>query len=406
MLLTHTHTHTQCSVCVCVFWLWSLTALTAVPPPAGKMKFIIFLLSIGGFSHLWGDLGSNYSLECLNDYLFTITCVLNTSAGVLPHSATYWLELYDFLDMDRGHRCVLKAQTHAQVCVLDVSPWLESSFSDTDIFQIFLNSGYHGNSSSVVLEMVYMPVKHIRPVPPTNLSLLWENDKVVFYWLSGYQENSFLVPHLLYQLSIRSKDQVLDVELDGTTAAVEVASHTQYSARVRSVPNQIHYQGVWSHWGSAIHWTTGSNHSADNLETSMVSKWFALTSLLSVLLLIYISYSWCKRQVRIPSPAPYFRDFKSPVVLSDGLLQREVSLKIDSMFEDFDTAPQSSPTHDEGISVDSGHAFIPAPPNLPSMLHCTEGAEVSSSGWLRDVIAAKTSSVTYNEDYCAVSHTD
>ncbi|XP_026867515.2 interleukin-21 receptor isoform X2 [Electrophorus electricus] len=346
--------------------------------------------------------GSNYNLECLNDYLFTITCLLNTSTEVLPHSTTSWLEFYDYVDMNQGHKCVLKAHTHGWVCVLDVSPWLEYTFSDTDTFQISLTSSYHGNNSSVVLEMEYMPVKHIRPVPPTNLTLLWEIDQAVFYWQSGYQENIFLIPYLQYKFSISSKDQVLDVQLVDTNVAVEVARfapHTNYTARVCSMPNQMHYKGVWSQWGSAIHWTTGAIHKADSLDTSLDSRWFALISVLLVLLLFYIPYSWCKSQVLTPSPTSYFRDFKRPAVQPAVLPQQEESLKIDSIFEEFESSPQSSSTHYEKISIyaNSGYACISAPPKSPSMLHCTEGAEVR---------AAESSSMMYTKDYCKLSHTD
>ncbi|KAK1794801.1 hypothetical protein P4O66_010015, partial [Electrophorus voltai] len=288
---------------------------------------------------------SNYNLECLNDYLFTITCLLNT-------------------DMNQGHKCVLKAHTHGWVCVLDVSPWLEYTFSDTDTFQISLTSSYHGNNSSVVLEMEYMPVKHIRPVPPTNLTLLWEIDQAVFYWQSGYQENIFLIPYLQYKFSISSKDQVLDVQLVDTNVAVEVARfapHTNYTARVCSMPNQMHYKGVWSQWGSAIHWTTGAIHTRTLSSQDM--------------------------------------HFQRPAVQPAVLPQQEESLKIDSIFEEFESSPQSSSTHYEKISIyaNSGYACISAPPKSPSMLHCTEGAEVR---------AAESSSMMYTKDYCKLSHTD
>ncbi|KAL7886809.1 hypothetical protein AOLI_G00045300 [Acnodon oligacanthus] len=99
----------------------------------------------------------NYSLECLNDYLFTITCVLTVSSDLLPHGATSWLEFYDYRE---PYRCVLTAQAHSWVCELDLTLLVDYTFTDADFFQISLNSSYHGNSSSAVLEEIYKPVKH------------------------------------------------------------------------------------------------------------------------------------------------------------------------------------------------------------------------------------------------------
>lgn len=36
---------------------------------------------------------------------------------------------------------------------------------------------------------------------------------------------------------------------------------TEYSARVRSIPNKATYQGEWSHWSDEAHWRT--NPAAD-----------------------------------------------------------------------------------------------------------------------------------------------
>lgn len=40
---------------------------------------------------------------------------------------------------------------------------------------------------------------------------------------------------------------------------------TEYAARVRSSPNQVHYKGEWSDWSSEVHW---KSESAVNRESS------------------------------------------------------------------------------------------------------------------------------------------
>lgn len=33
--------------------------------------------------------------------------------------------------------------------------------------------------------------------------------------------------------------------------------HTNYTVRVRSLPDQVEYKGVWSLWAPALHWRSG-----------------------------------------------------------------------------------------------------------------------------------------------------
>ncbi|XP_017556256.1 interleukin-21 receptor [Pygocentrus nattereri] len=381
------------------------------------MRFVLLCLSFVRFSHLWGNpmsLEGNYSLECLNDYLFTITCVLNVSSNLLPHGATSWLEFNDYRE---PYQCVLKVQAHSWVCELDLTPLVEYTFTDTDFFQISLNSSYHGNSSSAVLEVLYRPVKHIRPVPPSNLSYLGKTDRVVFHWLSGYQENTSFVQNLQYELSIHGDGKVTDVHPVDTHVVVDMSifvPHRSYMARVRSVPNQMHYRGVWSHWGPAVHWTTGANSKGETPGSSFSSIWFAVFCLLPVLFLLlsYIPYYRWKKQVLIPSPTPYIRDFKRcavPLRIVGELLQGEESLKIDSMIEESDSTPSPNPVHYEkmrSVHDQSEQPFITsaAPFTSPSMIRSPAGAEISFSSWLEDCAATDTGSVTCSEDYCTLSH--
>ncbi|KAI4876461.1 hypothetical protein NFI96_034189 [Prochilodus magdalenae] len=356
--------------------------------------------------------GPNYSLECLNDYLFTITCVLNVSSDVLAQGATSWLEFYDY---SVPHKCVLKAQVHLWACELDLSALIEDTFTDVDFFQISLNSSYHGNSSSAVLEEIYKPFKHIRPLPPSNLSLLLETDHVVFYWLSGYQENTSFVQNLQYEFSIHG-DKVENVKLKNTRMAVaksRFVAHTNYTIRVRSKPDGVHYAGVWSHWGPTVNWTPEVIHKKEDLPFSSI--WFALFCLLPALglLLSYIPYYRWKKHVLIPCPAPFIRDFKTramlPGIVSE-LLQGEESLKIDSMVEDTDSASSPSPAHYEKMrsvhDQPENTLITSSPATSPSMLLSPAGVELSFSSWINDFTATERGSVTCSEDYCTLSNTE
>lgn len=50
-----------------------------------------------------------------------------------------------------------------------------------------------------------------------------------------------------------------EINTDGMCFSVdddEFAPDTEYSARIRSSPNQAFYKGWWSNWSSEVHWRT------------------------------------------------------------------------------------------------------------------------------------------------------
>ncbi|KAF4087573.1 hypothetical protein AMELA_G00072000 [Ameiurus melas] len=361
-----------------------------------KMGCIIFFQLFVCFSHLWGMLmwlnmtdGHNYSLECLNDYLYTIRCELNMNSEPRPRDALYWLE---FHDEPETFECALTSQTYSWLCVLNRSTRVEHTFMDTDFFQISLNYSLHGNNGSTVLNKGYMPVKNIQPVPPSKLMLLWKPDQAVFHWLSGYNENVMLVPYLQYQLSIHWTDKVLDIRSFQTNVSVPMSTFepdTNYTAHLRSAPYGTSYKGVWSHWGPAIYWTTNK---ADTLDMSFPRVWLALF-LLPLILCCYFSYTRWKSYVLNPGPAPHIGDFKCLGMLPgnvDELFRKEESLQIDSLTE------EPNPTQYKTMSdVNDGSTI-----NLQSSMD----SKVSMSSWMQVLMSAENRSVTYSDDYCTLSH--
>ncbi|XP_058262242.1 interleukin-4 receptor subunit alpha isoform X2 [Hemibagrus wyckioides] len=370
------------------------------------MRFSLFSQLVVWFSQTWGILmclniesAHIHSCQCLNDYLFTIRCELNMTSETRPHDALYWLEFYDERE---PFVCVLTSQTDPWVCVMNLSTRVEGTFTDTNLFQISFNYSLHGNNNSFVLKNFYKPVDFIQPVPPSNLTLLWKPDEAVFHWLSGYDESIMLVSKLRYQLSIQRKGGVFEVESFETNMSVPVstfAAYTDYTAHVRSVPHQIHYRGVWSHWGPAISWTTGPI----NETVSSATVWMALF-VLPVILLFYFSYTRCKRCVLNPSPAPHIGDFKCSIMLPEkvgDLLQREESLQIDNLIEEPNPA-QLEKTND--VNDGSNHASFTGSPRSPSMLQSSVDSKVSMGSWTQTWMSAEKGSVTYSDEYCTLSY--
>ncbi|KAF5903979.1 interleukin-9 receptor-like, partial [Clarias magur] len=275
-----------------------------------KMRFTLFFQLFVCFSQLWGLMclnvtyGRNYTLECLNDYLFTIRCELNMTFKPQLQDALYWLE---FTISRKPFECVLTSQEYPWVCVLDLSTKVEDTFMDMDIFQISLcysvqfnnTSAVHGNDTSIqqynasaVLKKNYMPVNNIKPVAPSNLTLLWKPDEAVFQWLSGYNEDIMLAPYLHYQLSIHRNGTVFNVTSSQTNMSVprsRFTPNTYYTARVRSEP-QNYYKGVWSHWSPAISWKTEHTDKSESDDMFLRYIWLTLFLLL-MMLLCYFSYT-------------------------------------------------------------------------------------------------------------------
>ncbi|XP_051737441.1 interleukin-4 receptor subunit alpha isoform X4 [Ctenopharyngodon idella] len=276
-----------------------------------RSSFLLILMCFSDILASFITLGDQYSLECLSNYLSNITCSLNISAESLGNESSYWLHFST--DDEEHYDCTLKRRKQSLLCELDISPEI---FSDMDSYTISLRSGYHGNNS-VVLHDGFRPSEHIRPVPPSNLSLLWEKDRALFQWQSGYDPydpdnlHSSLISNLQYQLSVYSEHKLYEVEAVDQKVYMDkfrFEPHTNYTVRVRSLPDQEDYKGVWSLWAPALHWRSGDFHK-ETPERSFHIAWFFLLLPLLLVLLVCIPYSRWRKDDYIPSPAPYFRDW-------------------------------------------------------------------------------------------------
>ncbi|XP_059381108.1 interleukin-9 receptor-like isoform X1 [Carassius carassius] len=375
------------------------------------MHCSFFILTLVCFSHnlvnfiTWGE---QYGLECLSDYLSSITCSLNISAESLGNESSYWL---NFSSFDEYFDCTLKMGEQSLLCELDLSPHV--TFTDVDSYRISLHSGYHGNNFSFVLDDDFMPSKHIRPFPPSDLSMHWEKDRALFQWQSGYDAYRILVSHLQYQLSIYSQHKLYEVEAADQKVYVEESRfepQTNYTVRVRSQPDQEDYEGIWSPWSPALHWRSGdlNRTSTDQFPQktpggSFHFAWYLLLLPLPLVLLSCIPYSRWRKNDYIPSPAPYFRDWDVDVqirsVLSGkmrDIMKGEESLQIDILTESTDTPLQPTSLDYENLGELDEH-------ESPSMPQSPVGSEVDSGCWIRDFVTTERGSITCSEDYCTLS---
>ncbi|XP_059391273.1 interleukin-9 receptor-like isoform X2 [Carassius carassius] len=363
-----------------------------------------FILTLVCFSDIlvnyitWGD---QYSLECLSNYLSNITCSLNISAESRGNKSSYWLQFSTF---DGHYDCTLKMGEQSLLCEMDLSPYVV--FNDVESYRITLHSGYHGNNFSIELDAGFMPRKHIRPVPPSDLSLLWEKDGALFQWQSGYNADSSSIPDLQYQLSIYSQHKLYEVEAVEQKVYVEESRfepHTNYTVHVRSRPDQVYYKGVWSLWAPALHWRSGDIYK-ETPGGSFPVAWYLLLVPLPLILLFCIPYSRWRKNGYIPSPAPYFRDWDVDVQIRSmrsgkmrDVMQGEESLQIDILTESTDTPLQPTTVDYEDMGEIDEH-------ESPSMPQSPVGSEVDSGCWIRDFATTGRGSITYSEDYCKLSN--
>ncbi|TRY94863.1 hypothetical protein DNTS_026282, partial [Danionella cerebrum] len=234
---------------------------------------------------------------------------------------------------------------------MDLSP--NVIFSDMDSYRISFHSGNHGNTS-IELDDDFMPSKNVRPVVPSELSALWEKDKALFRWQSGYEHHDFaflrslFISHLQYQLRLRSKHKLYEVASVNREVHVDQSvfqPHTNYTVCVRSQPDGENYVGVWSRW------------------------------------------------------SPVMQSVMSDKVCD--VIKEEESLQIDLLAEVSLTLPQPIKCDYENMVMAKDSPRMHHFPNMP---YSPVGSEGDSGCWIREFGVEERGSITYSNDYCTFTN--
>ncbi|CDQ58707.1 unnamed protein product [Oncorhynchus mykiss] len=381
---------------------------------------------------MWTLPGHEYSLDCVSDYLFTINC----SLSILPEVAhtdqsSYWLRIEDlsFGTVFDGGKLKTTDGYYSY-------PDEESDFFfDTSRFKITLyHNRSNGHVSATLLDKEYMPVKHIKPNAPFNLTVNRMSSQHRVTWMSGYEKylqfGNLLSDNLKYQLCFyRSghQDKVVEV-CHSTNISVNNENFepdTEYIVNVRSIPNQQQYQGQWSEWATEVRWRTDPTQKVGEFPTNTFTA--ILCVLVPVLLILcYITIVRLKKSTFIPTPAPYFQslyadcegDFRSWVVTPGSgadLFKTEETLQIDTLTE-------TIPVRDDDHSSLVPHHMIQEGPsdNLSNpasdalflgIAYAPESTIEADSGcWLHSTTSLERESAWYSNvnsssDYCTLSDT-
>nr|XP_020493279.1 interleukin-21 receptor-like isoform X2 [Labrus bergylta] len=312
------------------------------------------------------QVSGNHNLQCMSDYLFTINCSLNIppTANTSHSNSSYWLTA-EKRNQKKPFVCPLIQNAEDYFCSIEIPntdidyDYVSNAFMETDTYQFSLcHKQNEGVENCKLLMDRFKPFKNIKPNSPCCLNVSHQSGQHRFTWESTYEKYSevtTLPETLKYELYYYKRGK--EFSITSHTISVAITNYsvdddkflpdTEYSARVRSGPNQYYFQGQWSSWSSEINWST--KPTVDDLTSStlksrlavMVFTPLCVTALL-VLLLCYGPIKKWKQNAFIPTPAPYFHtlyhdcqgDFKSWVVTQENtadMLKTEETLQIDTL---------------------------------------------------------------------------
>ncbi|XP_074518808.1 interleukin-21 receptor [Halichoeres trimaculatus] len=304
---------------------------------------------------------TNHSLQCVSDYVSLINCSLNIQPP--PNSSSsdgsYWLTVTEHY-VKQKFECRLVKDGADHVCSVKIyNPMTDddydtSDFMEQDIFNVSLCHGPNDGECEG-LTSTFKPCKNVKPNPPCCLTWSHQSGQHHFTWRSTYEKYSWFSPlsdSLMYQLRFQKRGDEHKIvpyliTTDRTNFSVDdqkFLADTEYSARVRSSPNQAFFKGQWSSWSSEVHWRTPPSVNDDTFMPGLGKKIFiALTVMVPfVLVLCYAPFRKWRQSSFIPNPAPYFHtlyqdchgDFKSWVVTPENaadVLEAEETLRIDAL---------------------------------------------------------------------------
>ncbi|KAJ8284150.1 hypothetical protein COCON_G00030000 [Conger conger] len=286
---------------------------------------LTFILGFNSIGFLCAAEAPKYNLECLNDYMVTISCVLNIPIDPLYNGKdSYWLKFEgsdtSFSSNITNVECLLENQKDNYCCTFKS----KEQFIDTEYFVISFCSNKNVTKLCVEMDKFYQPKHHIKPMTPINLKFNWSSGHYRFIWDSGYEHNKAqtFMKRLMYQLqyykhghpesAIRIHSLNKSQQIDG----FKFEPGTEYIAKVCSGPAQGFYKGQWSDWSTAVKWRTNvTKVTKEDQELLFIGVFSILACMLfAILVFIYfhpIDRCWIKSHNSVPTPTPYFRSLYS-----------------------------------------------------------------------------------------------
>ncbi|KAM4829572.1 interleukin-21 receptor isoform 2-T2 [Thomomys bottae] len=350
-------------------------------PPGWGVPLLLLMLQSG-----W----SCPDLSCYTDYLWTITCVLETWTPH-PHTLTLtWQDQYGELE-DEGEAtsCNLHRTSHNSTHAWYTCHMNTYRLLGDDIFSVNVTdpSGSSQECGSFVL------AESIKPAPPYNVTVAVAPSGLCnVSWSSDYDDSAFHPLRHRLQYQLQYQEQAGPWALSPVTRLISVDSRSvsllpgdfrrgsSYQLQVRAAPQPGLFQGTWSEWSHPVIFETPSEGSE--------AAWEPLLLLFLVVLapgFVFLGLKthllwrlWKRLWAPVPSPKYFFQplydghsgDFKKWV----GASFTASSLELGSGGP---AAPSVLQVQDRGLSQSPTKTLLPG---MAELLECDGCPEVGMAG--------------------------
>ncbi|MFT7798846.1 uncharacterized protein LOC108932964 [Arapaima gigas] len=308
---------------------------------------------------------------CHNDFVRTMICTLSWHKNLnctkysvqFSPKSKYW---------DERFTCVFKEDTQDScICTVEMMQFISGEEYDAKLF----------DGENIIHSYVICPSEHIKPKPPTIVSVNQkENGNLVVRWNGSYPESSYLFDSLKFQLSYKKKE---DPEQFARTVnsslpfkeilGSDVEENTVYVLKTRSFSDD--YKTSFSEWSQEMEWTTPAS------TVTMLKIFIPFLCILLIFILCATYWATARMKAKwwdnIPKPSkthlnfPYVKSKVNTLLLTSELSYTvyfpfllKNHLTIDSVEGDL--------THIK-MNLDSGDSL------LPEYTHTYQKENISSS---------------------------
>ncbi|XP_048189025.1 interleukin-21 receptor [Perognathus longimembris pacificus] len=280
-------------------------------PPGWGGPLLLLMLQSG-----WGC----PDLSCYTDYLWTVTCVLQTRTPH-PHTLTLtWQDHYGELEEEVTSCSLCPSShnaTHAQyTCRMDTRVFLMD-----DIFSVNVtDAAGRGQECGR-----FLLAERVKPAPPYNVTVAVAPSGLCnVSWRSDYDDDAgfhVLRHRLQYQLRYRDRAAAATGALRSVTKLISVDSRSvsllpgefrrgaSYELQVRAAPQPGFFQGTWSEWSHPVTFETPPEGPEAGWETLLLLLLVVLApGLIFLGLKTHLPWRlWKRLWAPVPSPKYFFR---------------------------------------------------------------------------------------------------
>ncbi|XP_074202823.1 interleukin-9 receptor [Camelus bactrianus] len=267
-----------------------------------------------------GGLGAG-TFTCHSNNILRIDCRWSTPE--LGQAAEPWLLFTSNHAPGSKHRCVFRGS----VCTVLLPP--EEVLVPSDNFNITFHRHFSGKEQVSVVDPQYLPRRHVKLDPPSDLQSNVSSDHCVLTWsISPALEP--LTSLLSYELAFKRQEEAWERaqhkgHIVGVTRldleAVELDPGSTYEARLRvqmataegEVVEEERYEGQWSEWSQPVCFPSPQRRGPPTPALGQPDS--TLVAVCIFLLLTSLTYLLFKLSPRmktalyrdVPSPGPFFQ---------------------------------------------------------------------------------------------------